>query len=152
MKSCPPLTLMVTIYWLTLPWCISQSVFVNKEAEADFKDLDSISRNLQKRSPLQIGGERSRNYDRTKWTSNTQDSITTPTSNSDYINFKNDPASSSHSGNTGSVGNINASWKTFTKNPDEYTIGGVLSARDVEHYFIQVLSVSTHTRGCLKNK
>ena len=137
MKSCPPLTLMVTIYWLTLPWCISQSVFVNK----DFK-LDSISRNIQKRSPIDIGaGQRSRNFDRTKWTSNTQDIITTPTSNSDYINFKNEPG---HSGNTGSAsGNKNASWKTFTKNPDEYTIGGVLSARDVEHYFIQVLSVSS---------
>ena len=37
----------------------------------------------------------------------------------------------------------NASRKAFTGNPDEYTIGGVLSgASDVEFYFTQVLSVS----------
>ena len=61
-------------------------------------------------------------------------SYTTPSSShSDF--------SASDSGRNSESKNISA--QSFTGNPNEYTIGGVLSSMDVEHYFIQILSVST---------
>ena len=60
-------------------------------------------------------------------------SYTTPSSS--YSDF-----SASDSGRNSESKNISA--QSFTGNPNEYTIGGVLSSMDVEHYFIQILSVS----------
>ena len=63
-------------------------------------------------------------------------SYTTPSSSySDFSDF-----SASDSGRNSESKNISA--QSFTGNPNEYTIGGVLSSMDVEHYFIQILSVS----------
>ena len=129
-----PLTLILTS-WLTAPWCI-----FSEELQKSVYVKDSLmSKYLQKRSPLDIGGQRRRTFDRNpknKYTSQTNildSAVTTSSSNSDF-------SYNSDSNNAGEA--KNNSWKTFTGNPEEYTIGGVLSTEDVEFYFIQVLSVS----------
>lgn len=77
--------------------------------------------NRHKRTPLDIGGR-----SRDKWSSSEH------TRDTGYL-YSSDSGASFK----------NASQKAFTGNPNEYTIGGVLSGtKDVEHYFTQVLSVS----------
>ena len=135
MKSITLPLMLILTSWLSAPLCI-----FSEELQKSVYVKDSlVSKYLEKRSPIDIGGQRQRTFDRkpkNKWTSksNILDSeITTPSSNSDYF-YNSAPGENGETKNN--------SWKTFTGNPDEYTIGGVLSTEDVEFYFIQVLSVS----------
>ena len=143
-----PLKLTVTLLWLTCPWCISEELPENRNSpdfslNQNFQDVlfSKSARNLQKRSPLQIGAGSQRRrpgFDRKK-SPYTKSSFTTQpsSSNSDYS------FSSDYSGSTsGDSDGKNASDQSFTGNPNQYTIGGVLSSMDIEHLFIQVLSVS----------
>ena len=89
-----------------------------------FQVVDNLV-NVNKRSPLEIGRtlDNSKRPNSNKWTNKKDDS---------YPSYSSDSSASK-----------NASWKAFTGNPNEYTIGGVLSgAPGVEFYFTQVLSVS----------
>ncbi len=84
-----------------------------------------VLENRDKRSPLDIGGRRTFDTFQNKW-SNVENSDTT------YL----------YSSDSSKTGKNNASFTAFKGNPNEYTIGGVLSgAQDVEFYFTQVLSV-----------
>lgn len=104
-------------------WLCLQVVHMESWKE-DYND----NRHHQKRSPLDIGG-RSRGD---KWSSSPSEH----TRDTGYL-YSSDASGANFNKN-------NASQKvTFKGNPNEYTIGGVLSGtKDVEHYFTQVLSVS----------
>ena len=154
MKSpiCTPLTLILTL-WLT-PWqCISEELQLESRSNSVFSSKYNVLhnilpisrtetgyRNLQKRSPLDIGGQRRGQGVGRK--NRKKPSYTTPSSS--YSDF-----SASDSGRNSESKNV--SEKSFTGNPNEYTIGGVLSSMDVEHYFIQILSVSTFCYICTSN-
>ena len=150
MKSpiCTPLTLILTL-WLT-PWqCISEELQLESRSNSVFSSKSNVLhnilpisrtetgyRNLQKRSPLDIGGQRRGQGVGRK--NRKKSSYTTPSSsNSDFSDFS---ATGSAGGSNSESKNV--SQQSFTGNPNEYTIGGVLSSMDVEHYFIQILSVS----------
>ena len=117
----PPLTVLVLIILNCFMIC---SIMGEEEM---FQVIDNRATMLNKRSPLEIGSRNSFDSRSNKWTSTTKDDS--------YLY-------SSDSNNGAGGGSKNASWKVFTGNPDEYTIGGVLSGAPVEFYFTQVLSVS----------
>ena len=155
MKSpiCTPLTLILTL-WLT-PWqCISEELQLESRSNSVFSSKYNVLhkilpisrtetgyRNLQKRSPLDIGGQRRGQGVGRK--NRKKPSYTTPSSS--YSDFSDFSASGSAGGRNSDRNSEskNVSEQSFTGNPNEYTIGGVLSSMDVEHYFIQILSVST---------
>ena len=155
MKSpiCTPLTLILTL-WLT-PWqCISEELQLESRSNSVFSSKYNVLhnilpisrtetgyRNLQKRSPLDIGGQRRGQGVGRK--NRKKPSYTTPSSS--YSDFSDSSASGSAGGSKSDRNSEskNVSEQSFTGNPNEYTIGGVLSSMDVEHYFIQILSVST---------
>ena len=88
---------------------------------------------IQKRTPLDIGGRRNFDSIRNKW-KNDKNEVTTSKYSSDNSVYNSDQSSAS--------GKNSSLRPVFTGNPDEYTIGGVLSgAPDVEFYFTQILSV-----------
>ena len=151
MKSliCTPLTLILTL-WLT-PWqCISEELRLESRSNSVFSSNYNVLynilpisrtetgyRNLQKRSPLDIGGQR-RGQGVGRKNRKKPSYSTTSSSNSDFSDYS---ATGSAGGSNSEIKNV--SEQSFTGNPNEYTIGGVLSSMDVEHYFIQILSVST---------
>ena len=96
------------------------------EEETDLELFEFYDR--YKRSPLNIGSNSRRTRIQTKTKSKSKSAGSTYT-------YSDSSTSNSINTSSGSV------WKG---NPDEYTIGGVLSGKSgVEHYFTRVLSVST---------
>ena len=95
---------------------------------ADAEDLEFEFYDRYKRSPLNIGQNSRRTRIQTKTKSKSKSAGSTYT-------YSDSSTSNSINTSSGSV------WKG---NPDEYTIGAVLSGKSgVEHYFTRVLSVSS---------
>ena len=104
------------------------------EEETDLELFEFYDR--YKRSPLNIGSNsrRTRIQTKNKSKSKSKSSSSNSAGGSSYT-YSDSSTANSINTSSGSV------WKG---NPDEYTIGGVLSGKSgVEHYFTRVLSVST---------
>ena len=106
------------------------------QSTADAEDLEFEFYDRYKRSPLNIGqnSRRTRIQTKNKSKSKSKSSSSNSAGGSSYT-YSDSSTANSINTSSGSV------WKG---NPDEYTIGGVLSGKSgVEHYFTRVLSVST---------
>ena len=104
------------------------------EEETDLELFEFYDR--YKRSPLNIGSNsrRTRIQTKNKSKSKSKSSSSNSAGGSSYT-YSDSSTANSINTSSGSV------WKG---NPDEYTIGGVLSGKSgVEHYFTRILSVST---------
>ena len=103
------------------------------EEETDLELFEFYDR--YKRSPLNIGSNSRRTRIQTKNKSKSKSKSSSNSASGSSYTYSDSSTANSINTSSGSV------WKG---NPDEYTIGGVLSGKSgVEHYFTRVLSVST---------
>lgn len=128
---------------LNLCWFLSCLPVIHSDSKEFYnEDVSNNAHQISKRSPLDIGGRRTFDNLRNKWTSRKDHVATSTPSVNDFGGRYDDRSDSDFFYSDSATKNANFT-QTFTGNPDEYTIGGVLSgAKDVEFYFTKVLSVS----------